>query len=100
MPKTSILIIEDDKAIRNLITTTVQTNHYTAYTAHTGEEAIHQALSLQPDIFILDLGLPDMDGLAIIQKVRSWTNKPIIVVSARGEDESKIEALSLGLTII
>ena len=93
MNKTSILIVEDDKAVRNLMTTTMQANGYAYHTAETGESAILQAVSAKPDVILLDLGLPDIDGVEIIKKVRSWTNNPIIVVSARSEDRDKIDAL-------
>ncbi len=96
MNKTSILIVEDDKAVRNLMTTTMKANGYTFHTAETGESAILQAVSANPDVIILDLGLPDMDGVDIIIKVRSWINNPIIVVSARSEDKDKIDALDAG----
>ncbi|MDF2632282.1 MAG: response regulator transcription factor [Caproiciproducens sp.] len=96
MNKTSILIVEDDKAVRNLLTTTMKANGYAFHTAETGESAILQATSTKPDVVILDLGLPDIDGVDIIKKIRSWTNNPIIVVSARGEDKDKIDALDAG----
>ena len=94
--KKSILVVEDDKAIRNLITTTLETQGYGFRVADTGQKAILEAVSFQPDIIILDLGLPDMDGVEIITKVRSWSNNPIIVVSARSEDKDKIRALDAG----
>lgn len=96
MNKISILIIEDDKAVRNLMTTTMKANGYAFHTAETGESAILQIASAKPDVMILDLGLPDMDGVDIIKKVRSWTENPIIVVSARSEDKDKIDALDAG----
>lgn len=91
-----ILVVEDDKPIRKLITTTLETQGYRYHTAETGEASIMEAVSIQPDIMILDLGLPDMDGVDIIKKVRTWSNMPIIVVSARSEDRDKIEALDAG----
>ncbi len=95
--KTLILVVEDDKAIRNLITTTLNTSHsYALLTASTGESAIVQAASKNPDIIILDLGLPDVDGMEVIRKVRTWSNHPIIVVSARTEDKDKVDALDAG----
>ena len=96
MPKPLILVVEDDKAIRKLITTTLETQGYQYHTAGTGEGSILEAVSRQPDIMILDLGLPDMDGVDIIKKVRAWSNMPIIVVSARSEDRDKIDALDAG----
>lgn len=96
MNKPLILVVEDDKAIRKLITTTLETQDYQYHTAGTGEGSILEAVSSQPDIMILDLGLPDMDGVDIIRKVRAWSNMPIIVVSARSEDRDKINALDAG----
>ncbi|WP_410768828.1 response regulator [Fontibacillus sp. BL9] len=91
-----ILVVEDDKPIRKLITTTLETQGYRYHAVETGEGSILEAVSRQPDIMILDLGLPDMDGVDIIKKVREWSNLPIIVVSARSEDRDKIEALDAG----
>lgn len=96
MNKPVILVVEDDKPIRKLITTTLETQGYKYHTAETGEASILEAVSSQPDLMILDLGLPDMDGVEIIRKVRAWSNLPIIVVSARSEDRDKIEALDAG----
>ncbi|GAB6169142.1 response regulator [Clostridium carnis] len=93
---TSILVVEDDKAIRNFISATLEVHSYECFTAKNGEQAILIATSNKPDIIILDLGLPDIEGMEIIRKVRTWSNCPIIVVSARSEDKDKIEALDLG----
>lgn len=91
-----ILIVEDDAAVRNLISTTLKMQNYKFHVATTGSQALLEAVSNQPDIMLLDLGLPDMDGVEIITKVRSWSNMPIIVISARCEDRDKIEALDAG----
>ncbi|MDD2415021.1 MAG: response regulator transcription factor [Eubacteriaceae bacterium] len=91
-----IMIVEDDPAVRNLMTTTMETQHYRFCSARTGEEALAKAVSQKPDIILLDLGLPDIDGIAIIKKIRSWSGAPIIVISARSEDQDKIEALDAG----
>ena len=96
MNKAKILVVEDDKAVRNLITTTLETQNYQYHTAEKGSEALLEAVSFQPDVMLLDLGLPDMDGIEIIKKIRSWSNLPIIVVSARGEDADKVVALDAG----
>ena len=96
MNKTQILVVEDDSPIRNLITTTLKTNNYRNLTAVNGENAISQTASHNPDIILLDLGLPDIDGVEVIKKIRTWTNTPIIVISARTEDADKIEALDAG----
>ena len=96
MNKFQILVVEDDAPIRNLIATTLKTHNYKYLLAQNGEEAIIQASTHDPDVVFLDLGLPDMDGVEIIKKIREWSNMPIIVISARSEDEDKIEALDAG----
>ena len=96
MNKPLILVVEDDAPVRNLMTTTLKTNDYRYLVAANGEAAILEASSHNPDIVLLDLGLPDMDGVQVIEKIRSWSNMPIIVISARSEDSDKIEALDAG----
>ena len=96
MNKFQILVVEDDSPIRNLIATTLKTHNYKYLLAQNGEEAIIQASTHDPDVVFLDLGLPDMDGVEILKKIREWSNMPIIVISARSEDEDKIEALDAG----
>ncbi|MEG1779446.1 MAG: response regulator, partial [Oscillospiraceae bacterium] len=77
MNKPLILVVEDDSAVRNLIATTLETHDYKYLTAATGETAILEAVSHNPDIVLLDLGLPDIDGVDIIKKIRSWSTMPI-----------------------
>lgn len=96
MNKTLILIVEDDTPIRNLISTTLKTHDYKYISCATGEQAIKETSSMNPDIILLDLGLPDMDGMDVIEKIRSWSNVPIIILSARHEDSDKIKALDAG----
>lgn len=96
MNKPLILVVEDDAAIRNLITTTLETHDYRFQVAPNGESAILEASSHNPDVVLLDLGLPDLDGIEIIKKIRGWSLMPIIVISARSEDTDKIEALDAG----
>lgn len=91
-----ILIVEDDKAVRNLIAATLDTQDYRYLTAGTGEQGLQEATLRQPDIVLLDLGLPDGDGVSIIRRIRTWSLMPIIVISARSEDRDKIEALDAG----
>lgn len=91
-----ILVVEDDAAVRSLIITALEMHDYRFETAATGEAAIMQAVSRNPDLIMLDLGLPDRDGVEVIEKVRSWSTVPIIVISARTEDADKIEALDAG----
>ena len=94
--KDRVLIVEDDKNIRKFIQTILEANDYDVIATETGKEAYSLITSRCPDVVILDLGLPDMDGMEIIKKVRSWSNLPIIVISARSEDGDKIEALDAG----
>ena len=96
MNKPLILVVEDDGTVRNLIATTLKSNDYRFLTAADGEAAIAAASTRQPDIVLLDLGLPDMDGVEIIRRIRSWSQMPIIVISARSEDADKIAALDAG----
>ena len=96
MNKPLILVVEDDGTVRNLITTTLKSNEYRYLAATDGESAITAASTQQPDIVLLDLGLPDMDGVEVIGRIRSWSQMPIIVISARSEDADKIAALDAG----
>lgn len=96
MNKPQILVVEDDSSIRNLITTTLKTHDYRHLAVTNGEAAILEASSHNPDIVLLDLGLPDIDGIDVIKKIRTWSNMPIIVISARSEDTDKIDALDAG----
>ena len=77
---------------RNLITTTLKTQDYKYIAAATASEALQQATIHAPDVMLLDLGLPDLDGIEVIRRIRSWSAMPIIVISARSEDSDKIEA--------
>ena len=92
MSKFLILVVEDDAPIRNLITTTLKAHEYRFLAAATGEGAVMEAASHNPDIILLDLGLPDVDGVEVIRRIRSWS----IVISARSEDADKIDALDAG----
>ena len=96
MNKPLILVVEDDGTVRNLITTTLKSNEYRYLTATDGGSAITAASNQQPDIVLLDLGLPDMDGVEVIRRIRCWSLMPIIVISARSEDTDKIAALDAG----
>lgn len=96
MNKPMILVVEDDVPVRNLMSTTLKTHDYKYLTAPTGREAIMLASSHNPDVVFLDLGLPDMDGVEVIRSIRSWSNMPIIVISARSDDDDKITALDAG----
>ena len=91
-----ILVVEDDTPIRTLITTTLKAHDYRFLTAENGESAVMETASHNPDIILLDLGLPDIDGVEVIRRIRSWSDVPIIVISARSEDSDKIDALDAG----
>lgn len=96
MNRFQILVVEDDPPVQNLITTTLKANEYRFITAKNGETAVSETASRNPDIILLDLGLPDIDGVEVIKRIRSWSNVPIIVISARSEDSDKIDALDAG----
>ena len=94
--KDRVLIVEDDKNIRKFIQTILEANDYDVIATETGKEAYSLITSRCPDVVILDLGLPDMDGMKILKEVRAWSNMPIIVVSARDHEKDKVEALDMG----
>ena len=96
MNKPEVLVIEDDHAIGNLIGTALESQECSYHVARTGSAGIAEALSAQPSVILLDLGLPDMDGVDIIKKMRGFSHVPIIVVSARSEDADKVAALDAG----
>lgn len=94
--KIKILLIEDDKSISRFITTSLEGNGYKINTALTGTEGLSLTASFCPNVVLLDLGLPDMDGLEVLKQIRTWNNVPIIVISARSKEQEKVEALDLG----
>ncbi|MBQ9134483.1 MAG: response regulator [Lachnospiraceae bacterium] len=94
--KTTVLLIEDEKSICRFITTSLENGEYRVVTAASGTEGLSLAASICPDVILLDLGLPDMDGMDIIKQVRTWSQKPIIVISAREKEQDKVTALDLG----
>ncbi len=96
MEMSKILVVEDDKPVRNLITTTLRMHGYPYLEASGGSEAVMMASSHNPSIVLLDLGLPDMDGMEVIRQIRTWSSMPILVISARSDDRDKIDALDLG----
>lgn len=91
-----VLVVEDDPAVRNLVVTTLDINGYRHASASTGQAAVAAAATRSPAVVLLDLGLPDIDGVEVIRKIRTWADTPIIVLSARAEDADKIEALDAG----
>ncbi len=96
MDKWKILVVEDDAPVRHLITAALSADDYAVTAAETAAEAVQTAATQNPDIILLDLGLPDADGTEVIEKIRLWAETPIIVISARDEDTDKIEALDAG----
>ena len=94
--KLKILVVEDEEAISNFIATTLKANGYNVIMARTGKEALSMIPSHCPDVILLDLGLPDIDGIDILQQIREWSNIPVIVVSARTEEADKVKALDMG----
>ena len=96
IPKSTILLIEDEENIRSFIATTLKNQNYKIITASSGTEGLHLCASLCPDLVLLDLGLPDMDGMTVIKKLREWNSTPIIVISARSHEQEKAKALDGG----
>jgi two-component system KDP operon response regulator KdpE len=94
--KMTILLVEDELAISNFIQAVLTHNNYNVIKAENGWDAIRLTTTHCPDLILLDLGLPDMDGIQVLKNVREWRNVPIIVVSARGHEREKVEALDLG----
>ena len=92
----TVLIVEDDNAVKSLIATALKVQGYRLLEAGTGGAALLEATTKNPDVIILDLGLPDADGIDLIRQVRTWSHTPIIVVSARTEDADKVAALDAG----
>ena len=94
--KDKVLVVEDEKGISGFIRAILTANGYDVILAHTGAEAFSMISSHCPDLIVLDLGLPDIDGIEVVRAIRSWSQMPIIVVSARSEDADKIGALDAG----
>ena len=91
-----ILVVEDDKSISHFISTVLSSHGYETMQSRTGSEALSMISSHCPDLIILDLGLPDMDGLEVLRSLREWSSLPVVVVSARSHERDKVDALDLG----
>ncbi len=91
-----ILIVDDEPAIRRFLKTVLTANNYAVFEAANGEQAISQATAQRPDVIVLDLGLPDIDGVQVTQVMREWSQTPIIILSVRGSETDKIAALDAG----
>ena len=94
--KISVLLVEDEKNICDFISTSLVSHNYRVTEAHSGQEALPLITSQCPDLILLDLGLPDIDGMDIIRQVRTWASIPIIVISARTQEQEKVAALDMG----
>jgi Response regulators consisting of a CheY-like receiver domain and a winged-helix DNA-binding domain len=94
--KQVILIVEDEKGISNFMSTILESNDYQVLKCTNGMDAISVTASRGPDLILLDLGLPDLDGLEVLVRIREWSQVPIIVVTARGNEIEKVKALDLG----
>jgi two-component system KDP operon response regulator KdpE len=92
----TVLLIEDEPEIRRFLRTTLPAHGYRLYEAKTGEDGLTQARARNPDIILLDLGLPDVDGVEVIRQLREWTSIPVLVLSARDQEQVKVAALDLG----
>jgi len=92
----TILVIEDEPPLQKFLRVTLESQNYKVIQAERGEEGLRHAATAQPDVIILDLGLPDMDGMSVTRRLREWSSIPIIVVTARGKDLDKVQALDSG----
>lgn len=95
-PKLKVLIVDDENAIRRYLRTALAVHGYDIHEAATGEHGILQAVNVQPDLIILDLGLPDMSGIEVTRRLREWANTPILILSVQDQDTDKIKALDAG----
>lgn len=91
-----ILVVEDDPPIRRFLRASLSSHDFEVEEASTGKEALMLATQRPPDLVILDLGLPDMDGLEVVRRLREWTQAPVVIVSARGQEKDKVAALDAG----
>ncbi|NLF76172.1 MAG: response regulator [Chloroflexi bacterium] len=95
-PKAQILVVDDDRAIRRFLRTSLAAHGYTVFEAETGQQALQEVMAHRPDVIILDLGLPDLDGVEVTRWLREWSQTPIIILSVREHEEDKIAALDAG----
>jgi two-component system KDP operon response regulator KdpE len=95
-PVNTALVIDDEPQIRRLLRVTLEANGYTVFDAGNGNDGIVQAAQCRPDIILLDLGLPDLDGVEVLKRIREWSRVPVIVLSVRDREDDKIAALDAG----
>lgn len=96
MSRPRVVLVEDDPDIRKVLLALLSMEGYTVYLAETGARGLSEIAARRPDIVLLDLGLPDLDGLSVLRKVRSWSTTPVVVISALGEETLKVQALDTG----
>ncbi len=96
MSKAKVLVVDDEHAIRRFLRTSLTAQGYDVLEAATGEDAVLQAINAQPDLIILDLGLPDKSGIEVTRRIREWASTPILILSVQDQDIDKIEALDAG----
>jgi two-component system, OmpR family, KDP operon response regulator KdpE len=96
MPDACLLMIEDEEAMQRFLRTVLQAHPFKLIEASTGKEGLAKATSYQPDLVLLDLGLPDMDGLEVLRAYRGWSKSPVIILSARGQEKDKVQGLDAG----
>ena len=94
--KPTVLVVDDEKQMRKFVRIALETNGHEVLEAETGEDGLKQAASYTPDLVLLDLGLPDIDGLDVLQRLREWSQVPVLVISASGQEEKKVKALDSG----
>jgi len=94
--KTKVLIVDDEHTIRRFLRTTLDAHGYEVHEAATGEDAILKAINIRPDLIVLDIGLPGIDGIEVTRHIREWTQTPIVILSVQNQDTDKIEALDAG----
>jgi two-component system KDP operon response regulator KdpE len=95
-PDKKVLIVDDEQAIRRFLRTSLKAHGYTVFESENGEDAIIRAINVQPDLIILDLGLPGINGIEVTKRLREWAETPIIILSVQDQDRDKIEALDAG----
>jgi two-component system KDP operon response regulator KdpE len=94
--RTKVLIVDDEHSIRRFLRTSLDAHGYEVYEAATGEDAILKTVNIRPDLIIMDLGLPGIDGIEVTRRIREWTQTPIVILSVQNQDTDKIEALDAG----
>jgi two-component system KDP operon response regulator KdpE len=95
-PVPTLLIVEDETAVRRVLASTLPSHGYRVLEAATGADALRDAAQYVPDLVLLDLGLPDMDGIEVVREIRKWSGLPVIVLTARGQEGAKVDALDAG----